>query len=215
MKYHFDIKQNSEEWDAIRLGRITASKAADLLMDDKCAGYIKMINKIAEERFTGESCESDKFTGNWATERGHTFEPVARRDYEMKSFDDVDLVGFVSVGSWLGCSPDGLIDKSKAIQIKCPIFSTQNKYLGLVRKHKLLSDNEIIKKLDGTYYKQMQFELFICKDRIENIFYSYHPKLHHIQLKMVRDIKMQSEIRYNVRKAIKQINQLIKGYKGV
>ena len=209
-KYHFDIKQNTEEWHKMRLGRFTASGCADLLMAETTAGYKNLINRIFEERFTGEQCESIKFKGNGFTDRGHELEPVAIADYEMKSFNDVESVGFVSEGSWLGCSPDGLIGSNGLIQIKCPIFATQFKYLMIVKKNLGLSDNDMLKKIDSTYYKQMQFELNICKDREYNIFYSYHPKLKPIELRIEIDGDVQAHINDKIEVAKNQIDALTK-----
>jgi len=208
-KYHYDIKQNTEEWDKIRLGRFTASTCAELLMDSKNKGYQDLIAKIFEERYTGEPCESAKFKGNGFTDRGHELEPVAISDYEMSSFNDTKSVGFVSRGSWLGCSPDSLINDNGLLQIKNPIFATQFKYLGIIKRYlDELSDNDKLKKLDGKYYKQMQFELSICSDREYNIFYSYHPKLPAIELKILPDIEMHDLIARKTEEAKKHIELL-------
>lgn len=216
-KYHFDIEQNTEEWDQVRVGKFTASKAADLLMNPTTQGYKNLIDKIFEERFTGMKSESDTFRGNGFTERGHELEPVAIADYELNSFNDVLPVGFVESCNWVGCSPDGLIDDDKLIQIKCPVFLTQYKYLQIYeemtnQKNNTNIDNDILKKIDSKYYKQMQFELYACDDRTKNIFYSYHPKLKPVELHITPDLDMfyafDVEIAYAKNEIINRIERL-------
>lgn len=189
--YNFDIKQNSEEWEAIKVGKFSASIAPDLLMDKKNVGYTKLIDRIVEERITGQPTESKSFTGNVFTERGHELEPIAREDYEFRSFNDVVQVGVVELNDWCLCSPDGLINDNGLIQIKCPIFNTQKEYLKT-------------QKVPGNYLKQMQFELFVT-GREYNIFYSYHPYLPSVEIKVERDEDMIAEIERRLNEAINEV----------
>ena len=206
-----NIAQNTPEWLALRVGKFTASSAAELLMDKGCKGYIELIKKITEERFTGEPCESKKFQGNSFTDRGHLFEPLALIDYSTKYFYDVEPMGFVESDNGLyGCSPDGLINENGMIQVKCPIFATQRKYLKIVTEAKQLNlreiySNDIVYKLDSSYYKQMQFELFVA-EREYNIFYSFHPKLKEIHLKIERDEDMIKQIELAIIEATEYID---------
>jgi len=204
-----NIAQNTPEWLALRVGKFTASSAAELLMDKGCKGYIELIKKITEERFTGEPCESKKFQGNSFTDRGHLFEPLALIDYSTKYFYDVEPMGFVESDNGLyGCSPDGLINENGMIQVKCPIFATQRKYLDIISKNKDLTPNEgneFLYKIDSGYYKQMQFELFVS-EREYNVFYSYHPSLKEIMLKVVRDEDMIKQIELAIIEATEYID---------
>lgn len=201
MKLRFDIKQNTEEWDAIRVGKITASVASDLLMDKKNKGYQKLIDKLVEERMTGKPTESRTFQGNEFTERGHELEPVARDNYEMESFQEVKIIGVIELNDLVLCSPDGLINDDGLWQAKCPIFNTQKGYL----------KNP---KVPTNYYKQMQFELFVS-GREYNIFYSYHPSLPPVEIKVERDEEMIKQIRARVKEAIEEVNTEIKYLKGL
>jgi predicted phage-related endonuclease len=189
--YNFDIKQNSEEWLAVKIGKFSASAAADLLMDKKTVGYRKLIDKIVEERMTGNPTESKTFSGNGFTERGHELEPVAREDYEFRSFNDVIQVGVVELDDWTLCSPDGLIGENGLLQIKCPIFNTQKEYLKT-------------QKVPGEYYKQMIFELFVT-GREYNIFYSYHPYLPAVEIRVERDEQMIYEIENRLKEAKSEV----------
>lgn len=196
--YIFDITQGSEEWLKIKEGKFTGTCASDLLMDDKCKGWQNLIKRIAEERFTGESCESDKFSGNKFTERGLELEPVAILQYEFESFNNVTTVGFVQHSEFIGCSPDGLINDNGLIQVKCPIFNTMLEY------HK-------DKTVPTDYFKQMQFELF-ATDREYNIFYAYHPKLQPFELKIYRCDETIKKIETAIEKAGIEIAKLIEYY---
>ncbi len=201
-----NVQQNTDEWDKLRLGKITASVCADLLMDFSTKGHQKLIKKVYEERYTGESCESKGWTGNSFADRGHQLEPIARPDFELRTFTDVELVGFVEKDSWVGCSPDGLIGKDEVLQIKCPIFDTQIGYLDLQKKHK--DPIILMKKISGTYYKQLQFELMVTNRKI-NHFYSYHPRLREVHIKVTRDKELIDEIKEKIEIFKKQVNEII------
>ena len=69
MKF-YDIDQNSEEWNEIRIAKFTASMFGDLFSDKKTATYQKAITKVAYEKVTGVSEES--YSNKWM-ERGHEF----------------------------------------------------------------------------------------------------------------------------------------------
>jgi len=195
MKLHY-MPQNSEEWFEIKLGKFSASTAAELLSCATTKGYQKLIKKITEEQFTGEPCESKKFQGNSFTERGHELESEAIENYEMENFTDVERIGFVELNNFVGCAPDRMIVINCLIQIKCPIFDTQRGYLKE-------------QKVPANYYKQMQFELFVT-GREYNIFYSYHPKLPPVQIKVLRDEPIIAEIKSRLDAAILFIKADIK-----
>lgn len=196
MKYRYDIQQNTEEWHEIKIGKFSASTAADLLMDKKNAGYKKLIDKIVEERITGKPSESKTFKGNEFTERGHELEPIAREDYEIRNFKEVDIIGVVELDEWTLCSPDGLIDDDGLYQAKCPIFNTQKGYLKS-------------RKVPSNYYKQMQFELYVT-GRKYNVFNSYHPDLSAFDVIIERDEEMITEIKKRLEEAKQEVEQEIK-----
>ena len=196
MKIRYDIQQNTEEWEAIKVGKFSASTCADLLMDKKTKGYTSLIDKIIEERMTGFPTESRAFKGNSFTERGHELEPMARDDYELRNFIDIVQCGVIELSDWVLCSPDGLIDENGLWQAKCPIFNTQRYYLKT-------------NKVPGNYYKQMQFELYVA-GRDYNIFNSFHPYLPAVDIVVKRDEEMIAEIKQRLIEAIKEVTDEIK-----
>lgn len=191
MQYRYDIIQNTEEWFDLKVGKFSASTCADLLMDKKTKGYTGLIDKIVEERITGQTSESKKFQGNQFTERGHEFEPVAREDYELRTFSDVIIIGVIELDEWVLCSPDGLIGDTGLYQAKCPIFNTQKGYLKT-------------QKVPTNYYKQMQFELYVS-GREYNVFNSYHPHLPAVDIIIKRDEQMIYEIEKRLSEAKKEV----------
>lgn len=201
MKLRFDILQNTPEWVEIKLGKFSASSAADLLMDSKNKGYQNLISRIVEERMTGKPSES-KWEGNAFTERGHELEDSARFDYELRHGVKIDIVGVIELDEWVLCSPDGLIGDTGLYQAKCPIFNTQREYLKTM-------------DVPGNYYKQLQFELFVS-GREYNVFNSYHPALAPVDIiverdeKMIKDIAERLEIaKIEVLKEIEFLNNLL------
>lgn len=210
-RYRFDIQQNTEEWEAIKVGKFSASSADKLLTDKSNKGYIQLVDRMVEEKITGQPTESKVFSGNQFTDRGHELEPVARNDYELSYFTDIELVGVVEKDEWVLCSPDGLINEDELWQAKCPIFNTQKSYLKKANalKKEGKTDNEILLKIDSKYYKQMQFELFVS-ERKRNIFYSYHPHLSAVKLIIERDENVIKEIETRLSEAIEEVKNEIK-----
>lgn len=123
MIFH-DVQQNSEAWDALRLGKVTASQASTFM-----ANYGKPFGEpakryalqVALERITGKKAEHS-FT-NDHMERGHEQEPIARMLYEDENFATVLNGGFFDCGDY-GDSPDGRIGESGLIEVKSVIAST-------------------------------------------------------------------------------------------
>lgn len=192
MNIRYDIQQNTPEWVEIKLGKFSASKAADLLMKPTMAGYQNLIDKIIEERFTCKP-QQGGFKGNDFTERGHELEPDARTDFELRTGLKVDICGVIELDDWVLCSPDGLIGDNGLWQGKCPIFKTQRSYLQIVSENPDLTDNELLYKLSSVYYKQTQFEFYVSGREYE-IFTSYHPALPEVELRIIRDEEMIDEI---------------------
>jgi hypothetical protein len=200
--YRYDIQQNTPEWVVAKLGKFSASGAADLLMKNTNEGYKNLIKRIVEERITGEPIEG-RWGGNKFTERGHDLEPVAIERFELSTFTKVNRVGLVEMNEWVCCSPDGLVGEDGLIQVKNPIFSTQYDYL-------FNADGNLAEMTipPSNYNKQMQFELMVT-ERKYNIFYSVHPKLSEIKIKLYRDESLIKEIQDKLAIAINEVQKRI------
>lgn len=123
MKWH-DVPQNTEEWDALRLGKATASKFACFMANDgKAFGdpAHRYALQIALERMTGRKSEIS--FSNDHMERGHEQEPIARMMYEDERFTSITNGGFFDCGEH-GDSPDGLVGTDGVVEIKSVIAPT-------------------------------------------------------------------------------------------
>ena len=160
-----DVIQGSPEWFAARLGRVTASRVADVIAKTKSGYSASRANYAAElvaERLTGEAAAT--FTNaamQWGTER----EPEARMAYEFRTDVEVEQVGFVPHPSiaMSGASPDGLIGDLGLIEIKCPNTATH-------------IDTLLGQAVPAKYITQMQWQMG-CTGRQWCDFVSFDPRL--------------------------------------
>lgn len=106
--------QNSEDWLRARMGVPTASQFSTVLAKGEGKTRRTYMLKLAGEIYTGEPMES---FSNDHTERGHAMEDEARDLYAFTSDVEPQRVGFIRNGD-TGCSPDSLIGKSGALEIK-------------------------------------------------------------------------------------------------
>ena len=121
---------------------------------------------------------------------------MAREDYELRTFNDVVIIGVIELDDWVLCSPDGLIGDKGLYQAKCPIFNTQKGYLKT-------------RKVPANYYKQMQFELY-ASEREFDVFNSYHPHLSALDIVVKRDTIMIAEIKQRLIEAKREVLAEIK-----
>lgn len=120
------IEQGSEEWHALRLGKVTASKLGDVMAKGRGNAPSKTRHsymlQLAAEILTGEPQDS---YSNQYMEWGNECEPQARSMYEFDSGNAVDQVAFVIASDRFGVSPDGLVGDNGLLEIKCPKTTTQ------------------------------------------------------------------------------------------
>lgn len=119
-----DVEQNGEQWEALRIGKVTASNFG-LIMANEGKAFGEPAKRyalqVALEQIKG--CKSEFSFSNPHMERGHEQEPVARMLYEEMNFVDVDNGGFFDHETY-GDSPDGLVGSDGVIEIKSVIAST-------------------------------------------------------------------------------------------
>ena len=143
-----EIEQRSEDWFAIRLGKVTASRVADVIAKTKTGYSTSRENYMAQlvvERLTQTKAES--YT-NAAMQWGTDQEPFARAAYEAAQGVMVEEVGFVPHPTieWAGASPDGLVGDDGLVEIKCPNTATMIEAL-------------LTGKVPTKYFTQMQFQM--------------------------------------------------------
>jgi putative phage-type endonuclease len=159
------MEQRSLEWFAARLGKVTASKVADVIAKTKTGYSTSRENYMAQlvcERMTGTQGES--FT-NTAMQWGTDQEPLARAAYEAVKDILVDEVGLVTHPTILmsAASPDGLVGDDGLIEIKCPNTATH-------------IDTVLTDKVPPRYIPQMQWQM-ACTERKWCDFVSFDPRM--------------------------------------
>src|SRR4051812_39326757 len=90
-----EIVQGSDEWKALRLGKVTASRVSDVIAKTKSGPSASRANYAAQliaERLTG--VPADSYT-NAAMQHGTETEPEARAAYEFYQGVTVQEVAFV------------------------------------------------------------------------------------------------------------------------
>ena len=159
------MEQGTEDWFTIRIGKVTASRVADVIAKTKTGYSATRDNYMAQlvcERLTGQKGES--FT-NAAMQHGTDTEPLARLSYEVAKNVLVDEVGFVPHPSIImaGASPDGLVGDDGLLEIKCPNTATHIETL-------------LSQSVPGKYNTQMQFQM-ACTGRQWCDFVSFDNRL--------------------------------------
>ena len=120
------IEQGTDAWLQLRLGKVTASRVADIMAKTKTgvsASRGNYLIELALQRVTGNI---EPMYTNDAMQHGIDEEPYARVAYEVKTGNFVDQIAFVEHPTieWFGCSPDGLVGNDGLIEIKCPNSAT-------------------------------------------------------------------------------------------
>jgi putative phage-type endonuclease len=159
------LEQRTPEWFAIRCGRVTASRIADLMAKTKSGYSTSRANYRAQlvvERLTGVVEQS---YCNAAMQHGIDTEAEAREAYQQHMLCTVEEVAFVAHPKidMAGASPDGLVGDDGMVEIKCPNTATHIETL-------------LGGSVADKYLKQVQFQM-ACTGRAWNDFVSYDPRL--------------------------------------
>jgi putative phage-type endonuclease len=195
------IEQGSEEWFAQRLGKVTASRIADLLAKTKSGWGASRTNyeaQIIAERLTGQREETFKSS---AMERGNEVEAEAREAYEFFNNVTVTEASFVDhpTVEMSGASPDGFVGEVGLVEIKCPNTATHLSTL-------------LGGSIKGAYQKQMQWQM-ACTGRDWCDFVSYDPRMpEHLQMhvkRVERDHELIAEIEKEVIAFLDGVNSKI------
>lgn len=158
MKRH-RVKQGSLQWHRLRLGKVTGSRFKQMMSSDN----LSLLDVMVAEQVTGQSEDSDYVSDDM--QRGIDLEPLARREYEQRNKKKVQQLGFISSTTYpmFGMSPDGLVGRVGAIEIKCPSTKTHVKFL---RQYKVPNE-----------YKHQVLSAFLIHEKLEWLdFISYDPR---------------------------------------
>ncbi len=159
------IEQRSPEWYALRCGKVTASRVADVVAKTKSGYSASRANYAAQlivERLTGTVAESYV---SEPMQFGIDNEAEARDAYCFQRNVDVEPAEFVNhlAIEMAGASPDGYVGAEGLVEIKVPNSATH-------------IDTVLGKAVPGRYVTQIQFQL-ACTGRQWCDFVSYDPRM--------------------------------------
>lgn len=156
-----DLEQGTDEWLALRAGKVTASRFSDVLSSG--VGRGRYMRELAAETLTGAPAAS---FSNDAMAWGVEHEPQARAMFELETGLKVVECGFVENSDYpgVGVSPDGLIGNKGLIEIKCPNTTTHLEWI--LAGH----------KVPAKHKAQTQGQLLIC-ERDYMSFVSFDPRI--------------------------------------
>ena len=125
------VQQGTAEWHQLRLGKVTASRVADILAKTKSGPSASRNNYLIELALQRVTKTIEESYTNGAMEWGTQTEPQARVAYEVATGNFVDQIAFVNhpTIAGFGCSPDGLVANDGLIEIKCPNSATHWSYI--------------------------------------------------------------------------------------
>lgn len=159
-----NIVQRTPEWFNLRLGKVTASRIADLMAHTKngySASRDKYMTDLAIQILTG--VVEQGFT-NQAMQWGIDNEGKARDAYSFFTGNTVEEIAFINHPTieQAGASPDGLVGDDGLVEIKCPNSNTHFETL-------------LTGKIKNEYLLQMQWQM-ACSGRKWCDFVSYDPR---------------------------------------
>ena len=197
-----EIIQGSDEWKALRVGKVTASRVADVIAKTKSGPSASRTNYMAgliAERLTGTPAAS--FT-NAAMQWGTDHEADARRAYEFYHDFDVEQVAFVDHPTILmtGASPDGIVKgHGGLVEIKCPTTATH-------------IDTLLGQSVPGKYVTQMQWQM-ACTATDFCDFVSFDPRLPESMrlfvFRVQRDWKFIGELEAEVKTFLAELDEKV------
>ena len=159
------IEQGTPEWHALRCGKVTASRVADIMRKTKTgvsAMRERYMGELIAERLTGVQAESFKSADmQW----GNDTEAQAREAYAFYYRAELTEVAFVDHPTikMTGASPDRLVGSDGLLEIKCP--ATHSHIATLLGA-----------PIDPDYMKQIAWQM-ACTGRQWCDFVSYDPRM--------------------------------------
>jgi putative phage-type endonuclease len=195
------MEQRSDEWFSARIGKVTASRVADVMATTKSGPAAARKNYQMEllcQRLTGKAEQG--FTSA-AMQRGTDLEPMARSAYEVDTGVMVIETGLVLHKSidGFGASPDGCVGVDGLVEIKCPNTATHIEFMRTG-------------KPDGRYVWQMMAQMACC-ERAWCDFVSFDDRLpdslQYKRVRVYRDEKVIAAMETEIKSFLAELEQLI------
>lgn len=195
--------QRTEEWHQHRLGKVTASRIADLTARGRGGNGWGLsrstyMAQLLTERLTGQP--EDGFKSAYMA-WGIETEPQAVAAYTFETGRTVEMVGFHNhrLIQMAGASPDGFVGDDGLIEVKCPKTTTH-------------IDTLTKQQVPGGYIKQMQWQM-ACTGRSWCDFVSFDPRVPvEFQLfiqRVERDAEVIEFLEQSVRDFLKELAEKI------
>lgn len=201
------VEQGTDAWFSMRLGKVTASRVADVMAKTKtgvAASRQNYLIELALQRVTGVFEQG--FTTQ-AMQNGVDREAQARVLYEVTTSEFVDQTAFIDHPTIIGfgCSPDGLVNIKGLCEIKCR---------GNAGHWEVIKSGEIPKK----YWIQQQAQLS-CTGREWNDYVGYNPNFpERSQLfikRVYRDESFISEMEAEIKQFLDEVEVEVNLMKGM
>lgn len=197
-----DVVQGTPEWHALRCGRVTASKVADMLARTKTgwgAGRANYRAQLVCERLTGRV--QDTFQSA-AMLHGIETEAEACEAYAKHTLSALNSIGFVvhPAIEMAGASPDRLVGPDGLLEVKCPQPATHIETLNS-------------KAVPSKYVTQIMWQLACMPDRKWADFVSYCPSfpesMRLFVARLHRDDDMIAELETEVAKFLAEVDATV------
>jgi hypothetical protein len=211
-QYHY-IDQQSPEWFKVKLGKLSASggQPTTICVSGKHpsglgTGALTLAYKKAAERITME--DPYQFGGNQYTENGNDWEKYVRESYtdSIEFGTEVSECGFVSLGDYIGCSPDGLVGEDGTLEIKVP---EQAEYLRILKAYR--DGENYLDFVNKDYISQIDFTLWVT-DRLwcDLVFFTNHAEFNQrmITIRIERDEERIEKIREGAERFVAFVKEL-------
>lgn len=162
-----EAEQGTPEWLEARLGKVTASRAKDVVARNRYGkpyqGYYDYIIELAIERLTGKA---KRFSNRYMT-HGIENEEAAAELYALQTGYEIKETGFHEHPDLMaGASPDRLVEGDGEIEIKAPNSDTLIRYM-ISMLDEDDPDYELVAMLGlkgdewKYYFEQIQMQLWI------------------------------------------------------
>jgi hypothetical protein len=210
-QYHY-IDQQSPEWFKVKLGKLSASggQPTTICVSGKHSsglgtGALTLAYKKAAERITMKTRISSE---GISTPRTDDWEKYVRELYtdSIEFGTEVSECGFVSLGDYIGCSPDGLVGEDGTLEIKVP---EQAEYLRILKAYR--DGENYLDFVNKDYISQIDFTLWVT-DRLwcDLVFFTNHAEFNQrmITIRIERDEERIEKIREGAERFVAFVKEL-------
>lgn len=156
-----NVEQRSPEWHQLRKGKVTGTSLKAIMGTPKARQ--DTIYELVAERLT-IGVEGDDYES--PMDRGTRLEPDALSAFGLATGKSVDKIGLIQddKNPLMANSPDGLIEETEAIEVKC---------MGGKNHVKMWLTNEIP---DEYFWQSIQY--FVVNEKLERLYFvGYNPEI--------------------------------------